>query len=109
MSGLHISVRTLCRAVSRAVRMLRRSGGVGHVARGDRCGAVWGGPRDVCPVGVGVGVCAHELVCLCAGSGVNGLVAWVLRAVVVRAISLRICPFCAIGGSECRMRLRLAV
>ena len=86
MSGLHISVRTLCRAVSRAVRMLRRSGGVGHVARGDRCGAVWGGPRDVCPVGVGVGVCAHELVCLCAGSGVNGLA------------YKRICSWPPIGG-----------
>ena len=33
----------------------------------------------------------------------------VLREVVVRAISLRICPFCAIGGSESMMRLRLAV
>jgi hypothetical protein len=73
MSGLHISVRALCRVVHRAVRMVRRSGGVGQVARGDRCGAVWGGPREVCPVGFGVGVCASELVLLCVGIGVNGL------------------------------------
>ena len=73
MSGLHISVIALWRVVSRALRMLRRSGGVHHAVRFCRCGVGREGPREVCPAGAWVGVRADVLVLLCGDTRVNGL------------------------------------